>query len=222
MRAAYRLIGRDSGSVSIQEILAAAGLSTRAFYRHFASKDELILTMYRTDNERVADGLWAVTETQPDPWTALLAWVDLSLSVVFDKARERHSRVLGSAEAKGTAGWSQEFLDGTERHIASLEAVLARGSQDGTFRANQPHTDAQVLFGAVQHFNSVRMNGGPEAVTRQEALGAVVEAARRMTGIAQPHPTAPPHPTRSLAPNNPTTSRRNTRPTTNQPGRTPG
>jgi AcrR family transcriptional regulator len=189
MRAAYRLIGRDSGSVSIQDILGAADLSTRAFYRHFASKDELILTMYRTDNERVANGLRAVTETEPDPWKALVAWVDLSLSVVFDKARERHSRVLGSAEAKGTAGWSQEFLDGTERHIASLEAVLARGSQDATFRTGQPRTDAQVIFGAVQHFNSVRMNGGPETVSRQEALGAVLDAARRMTGVSPPTST---------------------------------
>ena len=33
----------------------AVGLSTRAFYRHFAGKDERILSMYRTDNGRVAD-----------------------------------------------------------------------------------------------------------------------------------------------------------------------
>jgi AcrR family transcriptional regulator len=187
MRAAYRLIGRDGGSVSVQEILVAAGLSTRAFYRHFAGKEELILSMYRTDNGRVADALWAATETEPDPWRALAAWVDVSLSVAFDKGRERHSQVLGSGEAKSTEGWSQEFLDGTERHLGSLEAVLVRGREDGTFPNTEPRTDAQVIFGATQHFNSVRMNGGPDAVSRQQASAAVMEAARRMTGASRSH-----------------------------------
>jgi AcrR family transcriptional regulator len=184
MRAAYRLIGRDSGSVSVQEILDAAGLSTRAFYRHFASKDDLILAMYRTDNERVSDALWAATEAEPDAWKALRAWVDISLSVAFDHAPERHSKVLGSAEAKSAAGWSTEHLEGIERQIASLEAVLARGGHDGTFPITQVRPDADVIFAATEHFNSIRMASGPDALTRQAALDAVMEAASRMLGIA--------------------------------------
>jgi AcrR family transcriptional regulator len=183
MRAAYRLIGREGGSVSVQEILDAAGLSTRAFYRHFASKDELVLSMYRTDNQRVADALWAATEEEPDAWRALQAWVDLSLSVVFDKGRERHSRVLGSPEAKSAAGWSQEFLDGVGREMASLEAVLARGARDGTFPTVQVETDAQVIFGATNNFASLHMAGGPDVVSREQALDAVLGAARRMLGV---------------------------------------
>jgi AcrR family transcriptional regulator len=183
MRAAYRLIGREGGSVSVQEILDSAGLSTRAFYRHFASKDELVLSMYRTDNQRVADALWAATEEEPDAWRALQAWVDVSLSVVFDKGRERHSRVLGSPEAKSAAGWSQEFLDGVAREMASLEAVLARGGGDGTFATVRVETDAQVIFGATNNFASLHMAGGPDLVTREQALDAVIEAARRMLGV---------------------------------------
>ena len=54
IRAAYRLVGHNRGFVSVQEILESAELSTRAFYRHFSSKDELVLSMYRSDNERVS------------------------------------------------------------------------------------------------------------------------------------------------------------------------
>jgi AcrR family transcriptional regulator len=183
MRAAYRLIGREGGSVSVQEILDSAGLSTRAFYRHFASKDELVLSMYRTDNQRVADALWAATEEEPDAWRALQAWVAVSLSVVFDKGRERHSRVLGSPEAKSAAGWSQEFLDGVAREMASLEAVLARGAGDGTFRSVRVEADAQVIFGATNNFASLHIAGGPDVVQREQALDAVVQAARRMLGV---------------------------------------
>ena len=165
--AAYRLIGRNSSFVSVQEILESAGLSTRAFYRHFASKDQLILSMYRSDNERVASALWAATGGQPDPWAALTAWVDLSLSVVYDSGRELHSRVLGSAEARSAEGWPQEhLLDGVKRSIASLEAVLKRGALEGRFPRVHLPSDAHMIFGVTTHLTALRVLEGPNAMTR--------------------------------------------------------
>jgi AcrR family transcriptional regulator len=180
MRAAYRLIGQGRGFVVVQDILESAGLSTRAFYRHFASKDELVLAMYRRDNERVSDALWAATETQADAWAALQAWVDVSLSVVYDPGPELHSKVLGSAEVRSAEGWSREFLDGVSRSMASLEALLARGAQEGAFPTMRPDTDAHVIFGATQHLTSLRMADATVAMTRQQALDAVMDTARRM------------------------------------------
>ena len=44
--AAYGCLSEPhSGPISVAAILERAGLSTRAFYRHFASKDELFLAM---------------------------------------------------------------------------------------------------------------------------------------------------------------------------------
>ena len=184
VKAAYRLIGNSRESVSVQDILDEAGLSTRAFYRHFAGKDELILTMYRTDNERVASSLWAVTGAEADPWEALHAWVDLSFSVAFEKGRERHARVLSSNDARSAPGWSQEYLDGVERSLASLEATIVRGVEEGRFSTDTPRADAKVIFGATQNFNSLRMAGGPPGVTRQDVLDAVLSAAARMLRVA--------------------------------------
>jgi AcrR family transcriptional regulator len=46
LRAAFRVIGSSpSGSTSVVDILREAGLSTRAFYRHFRSIDDLILAL---------------------------------------------------------------------------------------------------------------------------------------------------------------------------------
>src|SRR6476469_2947122 len=54
VRAAYELTQRDgSKETSVHDVLHAAGLSTRAFYRHFRSRDELVLEMYRVDCDRV-------------------------------------------------------------------------------------------------------------------------------------------------------------------------
>lgn len=183
VKAAYRLIGAGRESVSVQDILDEAGLSTRAFYRHFAGKDELILAMFRTDNERVAASQWAVTGAEADPWAALQAWVDLSFSVVFEKRRESHARVLNSNEARSAPGWSQEFLDGVERSIASLVATIVRGVEEGRFVTDTPRADAEVIFGATQNFNALRMAGSPE-VTREDVLDAVLSAAARMLRVA--------------------------------------
>src|SRR5947199_263952 len=55
VEAAHRAMRRNGFSgATVADILAEAGLSTRAFYRHFASKDELLLAMYRRDSSAVA------------------------------------------------------------------------------------------------------------------------------------------------------------------------
>jgi AcrR family transcriptional regulator len=48
INAAYRCLAAAAGApVSITDILEEAGLPTRAFYRHFESKDALLLSMLR-------------------------------------------------------------------------------------------------------------------------------------------------------------------------------
>jgi AcrR family transcriptional regulator len=179
MRAAYRLMGKDRHVVSIQQILDSVGLGTNAFYRHFSSKDELVLHMYRTDSERLAAALLGATEGQPDVWNALSGWVSVSLSLVFDEGRSQHARVLNSAEARNAEGYVQEYLDGIKRSIASLESVLVRGATEGVFTCPSPRKDALVIYGATNAFLTLK-TGGSEAITRDEALDSVMNAARRM------------------------------------------
>ena len=54
--------------------------------------------------------------------------------------------------------------------MASLEALLARGAQEGAFELVRPDSDAQLIFGGTQHFTSLRMAEGSAAMTRQQAF----------------------------------------------------
>ena len=45
----------DYASATVQDILDEAGLSTRAFYRHFGSKDDLFHALFRREAELVAE-----------------------------------------------------------------------------------------------------------------------------------------------------------------------
>jgi AcrR family transcriptional regulator len=183
IRTAYRLMAKDQGTISIQQILDSTGLSTRAFYRHFASKNDLLLAMYRNDNERLAQALSEATSAEADPWRALRAWVELSLAVAFEPDRLRHSRVLSSAEVQHAEGYKKELLDGRDRSRASLEALLLRGGLDGTFETVRAHEDAFVIFGATSEFVTIRLEGGEETLTQKEAVDAVMGAAGRLLGV---------------------------------------
>src|ERR1700692_1416038 len=76
---------RRSGArnLTVADVLEEAGLSTRAFYRHFESKDELILAVYQHDNRRSIERLRARIATATSPLDALEKWVEVALGLGF-------------------------------------------------------------------------------------------------------------------------------------------
>src|SRR5438445_5358235 len=84
VEAANRVMRRNGfNGATVADILAEAGLSTRAFYRHFASKDELLLAMYRNDSHAVAARIAARCDAAPTAAGALAAWLDEVLSLAY-------------------------------------------------------------------------------------------------------------------------------------------
>jgi len=74
--AAYRCLDRNAGSaVSITEILDEAGLGTRAFYRNFSTKHDLLLELFRRDRDAVRAQLREVVARAEGPVEALRAWM---------------------------------------------------------------------------------------------------------------------------------------------------
>ena len=61
---------------AVADILREADLSTRSFYRHFESKDQLLCALYRREAEAAAARLTAKVEAAVDPRAALDAWID--------------------------------------------------------------------------------------------------------------------------------------------------
>ena len=129
MRAAYELIQRDgSKETSVHDVLRETGFSTRAFYRHFRSKDELVLEMYRVDCDRVnATSLTSAVASAPTPLAALEAWIDQNLAVVYDARRLRHAVVLSSAEVSSAEGFTAVKNAGLAAQRVPLVALLRDG-----------------------------------------------------------------------------------------------
>ncbi|MGZ4583927.1 MAG: TetR/AcrR family transcriptional regulator, partial [Mycobacterium sp.] len=84
--AAASTILRENGvrGFSIAAVLECAKLSTRAFYRHFGSKDELVAAVFletaRAEKRRLQRRMaTAATEIE-----AVAAWIDGRLDLAFD------------------------------------------------------------------------------------------------------------------------------------------
>jgi AcrR family transcriptional regulator len=126
---------------SVQDILDEAGLGTRAFYRQFRSKDDLLLAMFRTASQRDVDAVVARVEAAVGPRPGLEAWIDEMLAIAFD--RRRLSRmVMFNAAARQTAG----FDDEVEYMRAALTRPLVGVLASEAFPRAVPDTDAGAIF----------------------------------------------------------------------------
>jgi AcrR family transcriptional regulator len=152
---------------SVQDILDEAGLSTRAFYRQFRSKDDLLLAMFRTASARDVDAVIKRVANAAGPLEGLHVWIDEMAAIAFDQ-RRLSRMVMFNVSARQAVGFDEECDYMRERLTAPLVDVLQAGVEDGTFPAARPEDDADTVFDL---FWSV---AGPEArrghqIDRQEA-----------------------------------------------------
>jgi AcrR family transcriptional regulator len=162
LRAAFRLIGSSpDGSTSVADILGEAGLSTRAFYRHFRSKDDLILAMYRQAQERVTAELSAATAAAAGPREALGIWIDHLLGVAYDPRRAAQSLVLSSSEARSAKGFRDVQQEGQLGMRAILVEILRAGQRAGEFPDADPVEDARAIQSVVDGLVQARLAGVP-------------------------------------------------------------
>lgn len=170
-----------TGPVPVAAILDRARLSTRAFYRHFASKDELFLAMLRQVADALTDRLdRVVEESRGNPREQLTAWVDMMFNLAHDPQLRAHLTVIDSDEVRAAKG----YREARERlHIdreRSLVAILERGRADGSFPLTQPRRDAIFINAIVSRELTVSGHGRPDEL--QRARDQVLDFALRALG----------------------------------------
>ncbi|APT10930.1 MULTISPECIES: TetR/AcrR family transcriptional regulator [Mycobacterium avium complex (MAC)] len=135
--------------LSIAAVLSRASLSTRAFYRHFGSKDELVAAVFlehaRAEKRRLRRRMTgAASEAE-----AVAAWIDGRLDLAFDDRIGNDLRRL-SLEAQSQAMGPAELIQPAYAEMLEpLRDALQRGSQNGVFHDVDPVTQAQFIHGVV-------------------------------------------------------------------------
>ncbi|MGH3674685.1 MAG: TetR/AcrR family transcriptional regulator [Mycobacterium sp.] len=180
--AAYGCLSEPhSGPIPVAAILDRAGLSTRAFYRHFESKDELFLAMLRRESDALVGRLDRVADELPgDPVKQLTAWIGQVFALAHDPRLRLHVTVLDSDEVRTAKGYREARERSHADRERSLAAILQRGRDDGSFPLADPQPDAVAISAVVSREMTTPNKGDPAEL--REARCRVVDFALRALG----------------------------------------
>jgi AcrR family transcriptional regulator len=135
--------------LSVATVLEHAQLSTRAFYRHFDSKDQLVAAVFLELARHETQRLRLKMADTADPVEAVVAWVDGRLEPAFGEAGDSGVRRLTlDAHSRGVS--SPEMV--APAYSAILEPLveqLERGLELGVFEDIVPLTAAKSIHGVV-------------------------------------------------------------------------
>jgi AcrR family transcriptional regulator len=138
-------------AASLADVLRVAQVSSRAFYRHFASKDELLLAMCRRDAASIARRLRRRVAAAPDPLAAIDEWLEEILATYYNPRRAGRIRVLTSEGARRAAGYDAVQREIREQLAMPLADALAAGHAAGLVRSTDPGLDARTIYRIASH-----------------------------------------------------------------------
>jgi AcrR family transcriptional regulator len=149
--AAASKIVREQGvrGLNVVEVLERCHLGTRAFYRHFESKEQLVSAVFREAAVSEMRRLRRKMRASATPIDAVVAWIDGRLDVAFDSGVGSSLRQV-SLEAQTLMFSSPELVQAAlDTMLKPLVEQLQRGLHEGVFHDIDPATDAEIVQGAV-------------------------------------------------------------------------
>ncbi|MCR6485672.1 TetR/AcrR family transcriptional regulator [Amycolatopsis sp. OK19-0408] len=132
-----RVALKASSAASLQSIAKAAGVGQGTLYRHFPTREALLLAVYRHDVEELIDAAPKLLAGHP-PAEALRRWFEQLAAY----GRIKHG-VGEAVEAATRADLSSEYYAPT---CAAITLLLDAGKRAGTLR---PDVDAEEILQLV-------------------------------------------------------------------------
>jgi AcrR family transcriptional regulator len=156
-------------ALRVDDVLHAAGLSTRAFYRHFRGKSELFLALFDREAARAGERLHRKVAAARAPAAKVEAWVAATLALAYDARLARRTRVFLVERQVIAAEFPDDVIRCVRQQLAPLEAAIDEGRSSGEFPAAEPERDAL----AIHHLCSGLMTDrllGTGALPRDDAV----------------------------------------------------
>ena len=142
---------REQGvrGLSVAAVLDRAELSTRAFYRHFESKDQVVAAVFLEMAHAEKRRLQRKMTKAGNPAEAVAAWIDGRLDLAFDENIKSDLRSL-SLEAQSQIFAAPQLVQPAyEELLKPLIEQVNDGLRSGVFHDVDPVTGAQSIQGVV-------------------------------------------------------------------------
>ncbi|HPG25884.1 MAG: TetR/AcrR family transcriptional regulator [Spirochaetaceae bacterium] len=189
VRAAFTLIERTGGlDPRVSDILAEAGLSNQAFYRHFRSKHELLVAVLDEGIRGLADYLGTRMAGTSSASDAVRAWIRGMAAQATDAEGAQATRPFALARGRLAETFPAEVARSATQLTAPLRAALVRARDAGLMPAVDPAAEAEALYLLMMGWVEARLIEG-RIPTREEVDRLEAFAMAGLERAAQPATT---------------------------------
>jgi AcrR family transcriptional regulator len=138
---------QSGADTSLDDIAKQAGVGPGTLYRHFPTREELLVAVYRTEMERLAAAEQKLAETMP-PIEALRAWLLLFVDAVATK------QIIAPA-LKTLVGDPKKVFEASYAQIhEAIRALVKRAIKNGDIRKDLDPIDVLRALVGVAHVAS--------------------------------------------------------------------
>jgi AcrR family transcriptional regulator len=179
MAAGRKLIERDGVlDFNMRDLLLVAGVSNRAFYRHFGTKEALVAALAAEVYEGLIRALGAAVGTSGDPHARIGNWVDAALAFAYDPALAARGRVFVAHEARLREQFPQLFRAVGRTLVSQLLAVIEDAQLSGllgpTAGVREARLAVRLVVATIEHHTFERTR--PSAAERDAIVSMIVNS----------------------------------------------
>lgn len=140
---------RETGDIEprVGDVVKAAGLSNQAFYRHFRSKDELLLAVLTDGRHRLMDTLAARMERADPGAPRIAAWIEGVLAQARNPEAAANTRPFVVNGLRIADRFPTEWNASRDALLALLRDAVAAAGGDPT---RDPDALYHLAFGAME------------------------------------------------------------------------
>src|SRR5436309_3977448 len=129
LAAATEAFAEEGEDVALETVAARAGVGIGTLYRHFPSRDALVVAAYQHEVNALSAAAADLLQSQPAD-EALRAWAERFADYIATK------RAMGDALRSAASSDSPLFAETRERILGALRLLLDAGAAAGTLRAD--------------------------------------------------------------------------------------
>ncbi|SDP89272.1 TetR/AcrR family transcriptional regulator [Lentzea jiangxiensis] len=130
--AAAAVFVSDGVDAPVRKIAAEAGVGMGTIYRHFPTRADLVVAVYRHQVDACAEAGPALLASAESPFAALRSWVDLFVDFLVTK------RGLAAASRNDPDGFAALHGLFLERLLPVLDDILAAAREAGEVKSDVP------------------------------------------------------------------------------------
>jgi AcrR family transcriptional regulator len=182
IEASFALI-RKTGNLEprVEEIVRGAGLSNHAFYKHFRSKDELLLAVLDEGVRTLTSYLRHRMERARSPEQQIRSWIEGMLEQALNRDSAAATRPFALSRARLADLFPADVIASESRLTAMLREAIQAAVAVGELPAAEPVRDADTIYHMAMGWVQRKL-AKPSPADRAEAAHLVAFA---MRGLGQ-------------------------------------